>query len=41
MNAGAVYKNDVELHDVILHIADDLYRGEVTKMRISLDNMKQ
>ena len=22
----------VELHDVILHMADDLYRGEVTKM---------
>ena len=26
------YKDDLELHDVILHIADDLYRGEVTKM---------
>ena len=26
------FKDDVELHDVILHMADDLYRGEVTKM---------
>ncbi len=25
-------KVDIELHDVILHMADDLYRGEVTKM---------
>ena len=26
------FKEDLELHDVILHMADDLYRGEVTKM---------
>ena len=26
------FKDDVEMHDLILHIADDLYRGEVTKM---------
>ena len=26
------FKDDVELHDVMLHMADDLYRGEVTKM---------
>ena len=26
------FKGDLELHDVILHMADDLYRGEVTKM---------
>ena len=26
------FKNDLELHDVILHMADDVYRGEVTKM---------
>lgn len=26
------YKDDVEMHDLILHMADDLYRGEVTKM---------
>ncbi len=26
------FKHDLELHDVILHMADDLYRGEVTKM---------
>ena len=25
------FKDDVELHDVILHIADDLYRGEVSE----------
>ena len=27
------FKDDLELHDVILHMADDLYRGEVTKMQ--------
>ncbi|WP_303207760.1 ADP-ribosylglycohydrolase family protein [Bacteroides oleiciplenus] len=27
------YKNDLELHDVILHIADDLYLGETTPYR--------
>ena len=27
-----VYKDDLEMHDLILHMADDLYRGEVTKM---------
>ena len=26
------YLNDLELHDVILHMADDLYQGEITKM---------
>ena len=26
------YKEDLEMHDLILHMADDLYRGEVTKM---------
>ena len=26
------FKHDLELHDVILHMADDLYRGEVSKM---------
>jgi ADP-ribosylglycohydrolase len=26
------FKDDLELHDVILHMADDLYQGEVTKM---------
>ena len=26
------YKDDLEMHDLILHIADDLYLGEVTKM---------
>ena len=26
------YKDDLELHDLILHMADDLYRGEITKM---------
>ena len=25
------FKDDVELHDVILHVADDLWRGETTK----------
>lgn len=26
------FKDDIELHDVILHMADDLYCGKVTKM---------
>ena len=26
------YKDDLEMHDLILHMADDLYRGEVTNM---------
>lgn len=26
------YKDDLEMHGLILHMADDLYRGEVTKM---------
>ena len=26
------YKDDLEMHNLILHMADDLYRGEVTKM---------
>ena len=26
------YKDDLEMHDLILHMADDLYLGEVTKM---------
>jgi ADP-ribosylglycohydrolase len=25
------FKNDLEMHDLILHMADDLYRGTVTK----------
>jgi ADP-ribosylglycohydrolase len=25
------YKKDLEMHDLILHMADDLYKGEVTK----------
>ena len=25
-----LYKNDLELHDVILHVADDLYLGKTT-----------
>jgi ADP-ribosylglycohydrolase len=29
---GLLYKDDLELHDLILHMADDLYLGEVTKM---------
>lgn len=24
------FKDDLELHDLILHMADDLYRGEIT-----------
>ena len=26
------YKDDLEMHDLILHMADDLYRGELTAM---------
>lgn len=26
------YKDDLEMHDLILHMANDLYQGEVTKM---------
>ncbi len=26
------YKDDLEMHDLILHMADDLYLGEITKM---------
>lgn len=26
------YKDDLKMHDLILHMADDLYGGEVTKM---------
>ena len=26
------YKDDLEMHDLILYMADDLYRGEITKM---------
>ena len=26
------FLDDLELHDVILHMADDLYRGEITEM---------
>ena len=25
------YKKDLELHDVIIHVADDLYEGKVSK----------
>lgn len=28
------YKDDLEMHDLILHMADDLYHGEVTKMEL-------
>jgi ADP-ribosylglycohydrolase len=27
------FKDDLELHEVILHMADDLYRGEVTTIK--------
>ncbi len=27
------YKDDLVMHDLILHMADDLYRGDVTKMQ--------
>ena len=30
------FKDDLELHDVILHMADDLYYGEVTKFQRTL-----
>ena len=30
------FLDDLELHDVILHMADDLYKGEVTNTAISL-----
>lgn len=30
-NLPRFYKEDLELHDVILHMADDLYRGEESK----------
>lgn len=26
------YKDDLEVHDLILHMADDLYQGEITRM---------
>ena len=26
------YKDDLEMHDLIIHMADDLYRGEITKV---------
>jgi ADP-ribosylglycohydrolase len=26
------FKRDLEMHDLILHMADDLYRGEISKM---------
>lgn len=26
------FKDDLEMHDLILHMADDLYRGKITKM---------
>jgi ADP-ribosylglycohydrolase len=26
------FKDDLEMHDLILHMADDLYKGEITKM---------
>jgi ADP-ribosylglycohydrolase len=29
------YKDDLESHDLILHMADDLYRGEITKMEMN------
>lgn len=29
----AFYKEDLELHDVILHIADDLYNGKETEYK--------
>ena len=28
------FKDDVELHDVILHVADDMWRGETTKFLV-------
>ena len=27
------FKRDLEMHDLILHMADDLYRGEISKMK--------
>jgi ADP-ribosylglycohydrolase len=26
------FKDDLEMHELILHMADDLYSGEITKM---------
>ncbi len=26
------FKDNVEMHDLIIRMADDLYRGEITKM---------
>jgi hypothetical protein len=26
------YKDELKMHDLILHVSDDLYRGEITKM---------
>ena len=28
------FKDDLEMHDLILHVADDLYSGEVTKIKV-------
>ena len=33
------FKDDLEMHDLILHMADDLYRGEVTSPKAFVNSM--